>query len=295
VDVQMARVGHTPDATPASTHVSREAAAVSWPWPGASVGEPERGRYEWRVRDVGAATWSPWAAFALYPSLLDRVVDEKIFRVGTEATAHVPFLFTDRGTNKPAGFDLELGEAIAAELGVRFERVPHDGLALFKELDSRRVDVVLASVSLGKEQPRPYALSKPYVHTALVTVVRAGVRLTPPGTGKQIAVLTHVAAVDIAKRHFPGATIHEVDSLDNGFSSLAGGSVDAVVCVDYIARAHREVDGVKLQIDPTHVADSAIAIAMPSGDDALVRRIDEALTSLEQSGRLPTLRKKYGL
>ena len=60
---------------------------------------------------------------------------------------YAPITFKDPATNKLTGFDIELGEAIAAELGLKAEWQETAFAQMLPSLQTGRVDMVMAFMS----------------------------------------------------------------------------------------------------------------------------------------------------
>ncbi|MDB4937991.1 MAG: serine/threonine protein kinase [Labilithrix sp.] len=265
---------------------------VMWPWPGERA---EPGGYRWRVREAGAG-WSEWATFSFYPSVLDRVVDQKKLRVGMETTYHEPFVYYDAHQKKVVGFDVDLANELASSLGVTLERVSHEWKDLFTGVEERELDVVLSAVTITKERARKYGFSDPYLRTGVVVTTRASSdRLTAPGIGKTIGAQRQTTAAQTAKRSFPQATFREYDTLDSAFAALSRAEIDALLSDETVVLPRAEVKAGGYRIDSARLTDDAYGIMLPAGDEKLRLRIDEILKELIANGRIAQLKKTYGI
>jgi len=78
-------------------------------------------------------------------SVLDRVTEDGMVRIGVR-NDNPPMSFLD-DSGDWVGFDLELAEALAAEMGVDYELVPVDGTTRISMLESGQVDMSVASMN----------------------------------------------------------------------------------------------------------------------------------------------------
>jgi serine/threonine-protein kinase len=263
-----------------------------WPWPGERA---EPGGYRWRVRESGSG-WSEWATFAFYPSVLDRIADQKKLRVGMETTYHEPFVFYDAHQKKVVGFDVDLAQELASHLGVSLDRVSHEWKDLFTGIEERELDVVLSAVTITKDRTRKYGFSVPYLRTGVVVTTRASSeRLGAPGTGKTIGAQRQTTAAQTAKRSFPQATFREYDTLDSAFAALARAEIDALLSDETVMLPRAEVKAGGYRIDSAHLTDDAYGIMLPLGDERLRVRVDQILKELVASGRIAELKTTYGI
>src|ERR1700682_563162 len=95
----------------------------------------------------------------LAQSALDRVRKSGELRIGTDAT-YPPFETAEGG--QYTGFDIDLGTAIARELGVkpRFVNAAFDGI--FPALQNGTFDAVMSSVTITPERSASLLFSDPY-------------------------------------------------------------------------------------------------------------------------------------
>jgi len=97
--------------------------------------------------DVGAvvADDGDSASSSTTESVLDRVTEEGLVRIGVR-NDNPPMSFLD-DSGDWVGFDLELAEALAEEMGVDYELVPVDGTTRIGFLESGQVDMSVASMN----------------------------------------------------------------------------------------------------------------------------------------------------
>jgi polar amino acid transport system substrate-binding protein len=93
-----------------------------------------------------AALLSATALSAQAQALPDRIKTAGKIIVATQPN-YPPIAFKDPATNKLAGFDIEVGEAIAKELGVTIEWQETAFAQMLPSLQTGRVDMVMAGMS----------------------------------------------------------------------------------------------------------------------------------------------------
>ena len=100
----------------------------------------------------------------------------KIF-IGTEG-AFPPFTFFD-DQNNLKGFDIDIGNAIAKQLGLEPEWKAHAWDTLLIALNQGRFDFVIASHTITEERAKAVDFSKPYYCTGNVIVSKPKGPQTP--------------------------------------------------------------------------------------------------------------------
>ena len=91
--------------------------------------------------------------------------------VGTEAT-FAPFEFMDEQTKQLTGFDMEIIEAVAKEMGddVRVHNMGFD--ALIPSLQTGIIDVTVAAMTITPERQKRVDFTDPYYQSGVVIMVR---------------------------------------------------------------------------------------------------------------------------
>ncbi|MBS2013066.1 MAG: transporter substrate-binding domain-containing protein [Deltaproteobacteria bacterium] len=260
-----------------------------WPW----SGTPQPGVYRWSVASKRRAVSR--GEFAFYPSMLDRVKQTGKLRVSLEATQHPPFVYVDKA-GRMSGFDVDLAEAIAEDMGVELTRQPRAWEQLFRDVESRDADIVLSAVTITPERARRVTFSTPYVQTGVVVTTRAGTpRIQAPGRGLRLGAQRSTTGASVLGARFHDASARELDTLDAAFVGLAQGELDGLVADAAIVAARDEVKSGRFRIQSPPLTKDGYGVMMPPGDEPLRERVNLALAALEASGKLLTLRQKYGV
>jgi polar amino acid transport system substrate-binding protein len=199
----------------------------------------------------------------------------------------------------PPGFQIEMGRALAAQLGVALK--PDWILTMF-QMRSADCDIVLDTIADREAQGETnLRLSKPYYRTGVVLVVRADSALTSfadlnehTKVGVQVGSM---AAMVLSRRHVSTSTYgFEVDSLD----AVAGHEIDAATVTPssagYYNLTHPDHALRSLGFDDTAPELSwNVAVGMVRPDDKLREAIDAALDHLNADGTIERVYAHYGI
>lgn len=104
---------------------------------------------------LGASLATPGFA----ADLLDDIKAKGAIKVGLEGT-YPPFNYQDE-SGKLTGFEVELAQALAKELGVEAQFQPTKWDGILAALESRRLDVVINQVTISDERRKKYDFSTP--------------------------------------------------------------------------------------------------------------------------------------
>jgi len=75
-------------------------------------------------------------------------------------TAFIPFSFKQGNTY--TGFDVEMWDAIAKELGLRYKLQPMDFNGILPGLQTRNIDVAIAGITMRADRAKVIDFSDPY-------------------------------------------------------------------------------------------------------------------------------------
>ena len=170
--------------------------------------------------------------------MLDEIVERGELRVGMTLQFEPEMYLDDAG--KPAGYDVELLNLLATDLGVELTIENQE----FDALDPRP-----AGRAVGHDLGRPRAAPAPAAADVLQRLVRAvragarrGGRLRPRATiaaynvaGTTITALQGSTAAEQVTTQFPEATLAEFPQQDAAFLEVASGRADAIVVESYLA------------------------------------------------------------
>ncbi|SFR69776.1 cystine transport system substrate-binding protein [Agromyces sp. CF514] len=213
--------------------------------------------------------------------------------VATEGT-YRPFTFHDEGSGDLVGYDVEIAEAVADELGLKVEFQETQWDAIFAGLDAGRFDVIANQVSINPEREESYLFSTPYTVSPSVVVVNEGDTsiktfddLKGKTTAQSLTSNFYQLAVDA------GANVESVEGWAQAVALLEQGRVDATVndkltFLDYVKQNPDAKLEVAAETDP-----SESALAFTKDKTALVKAVDEALAKLKEDGTLAEIGEKY--
>lgn len=228
------------------------------------------------------------AVFALCAS----VASAEDLIVATD-TAFVPFEFKEG--DKYTGFDIDLWDAIAKELGVTYELRPMDFAGIIPALQTGQVDVALAGITIKPERQEVIDFSDGYYNSGLLLMVPTDSTITGPAdlAGKKLAVKTGTSSSDYAEENFKETELRKFPNIDNAYLELRAGGVDAAMhdtpnVLYYIATAG---EGQVKAVGDQMMAHQ-YGIGFPKGSE-LTPKVNEALAKLKADGRYDAIYEKW--
>ncbi|HEY5223826.1 MAG TPA: amino acid ABC transporter substrate-binding protein [Microbacteriaceae bacterium] len=213
--------------------------------------------------------------------------------IGTEGT-YRPFSYHDATTNKLTGYDIDVTNAVAKQLGIKvtFQETQWDGI--FAALDAKRIDVIANQVSITPERQAKYSFSTPYTVSPGVIITRAddkSITSFADLKGKTTAQSNTSDWYALAQKY--GANVQAVEGWAQSIALLTQGRIDATVndkltLLDY-EKQHPEA---KLRIAAT-AADPAKNAFTFRKSSTLAPDFDKALATLSADGTLAKISEKY--
>jgi len=225
-------------------------------------------------------------------SALSRVQQSGTLRWGADLQGGEPYVFEDpRRPGALTGFEVEIAEALARELGVRAEFVQNDWSTLVPSLERGTFDIALNGLEVTPARAQRIRLSRPYYLFAERLVAREGdgrVRDLASLRGLRVGTLANSLAWDLLGQ--AGAERIPYQGVDEPFIDLAQGRTDAVLLDDIIVARYGNKPGLVVVGD---VGEGRYAIGLRRGDDDLWHAVDGALGRLARSGALRAIFKRW--
>lgn len=228
----------------------------------------------------------------LAQTALQRVRQTGELRVGTDAT-YPPFETVEGDVY--SGFDIDLINAIAKEMGVsaRFINASFDGI--FPALQNGTFDAVISSVTITDERKRSMLFTDPYYDSGQLIAVREetqGIATPDDLKGKTIGVqINTTAQYDLEKRE--GVTVNKYNTIDLALLDLQNKRIDAVVCDAPVLKFMIFKSFRGLKTIGRRFTDEKFGIAVASGNEDLVREMNAALKRIRESGEYDKIHEKW--
>ncbi|HZA12883.1 MAG TPA: ABC transporter substrate-binding protein/permease [Myxococcaceae bacterium] len=256
-----------------------------------------------RTASQAARALAPWLlALAASPAFAEDSLQSVRARGelswGADAQGGAPYVFQDpMEPNRLIGFEVDLADALARQLGVRARPVQGQWDKLLELLGRGDFDVALNGIEVAEEKRRVVDLTRPYYVTAERLTVRRGDPNAPRTLaelkGRPVGTLPGSLAERILQHE--GAEVKTYDGGQNEiYEDLLLGRTAAVLLDEPITRYYGEIHP-DLSVLPGAFGEVRYAIAVRRGDDALRAALDEALAALASDGTLRTIYERWGL
>ncbi len=219
-------------------------------------------------------------------------------RLGTEG-AYAPFNSVSE-SGELNGFDIDIGNAICAEMEVTCEWSTHDWGGVIPALNSGKFDVLIASMAITDERMEKVAFSDPYYFNTMrfVALKELGLEDATPETldGKVLGTQSGGVASKVLKQYFPDNDVKLYPKLGEAFLDMESGRLDLVLESKF-ALADWIADGVDCCefVGQDFLLDGTIGAGMAFRKDGtdLRDRFNIALATIIENGTYDEIRAKY--
>ena len=220
-------------------------------------------------------------------------VEKGKLKIGMEI-GYPPMEYYDADGKTPVGFDIELGKAVAAKLGLEAEFVDTAWDGIFAGLETNKYDCVMSAATITPERLESMEFSKPYIGNgqAIIVNTESGFKPASPAEleGKIVAYQAETTSdLFMTKQAQAGLkfTPAEFDKVINAFDELKLNRCDAVVA-DALVYANYANDPA---FASTWVgnADEYFGVAIRKGNSALLDKVNAAIDEMKADGTMKSL------
>ncbi len=222
-------------------------------------------------------------------------------RIGVEG-AYPPFSWKESdGSLK--GFDIDIAEALCAEMKRKCVLVEQDWDGMIPALLARKYDAIVASMSITDERKKRVNFSDKYYNTPAKFVAKngSGLDISKAGLkGKRIGVQRGTTHQCFLEKHFPDAELVLYATQEEVFQDLAIGRIDANFSDSIAAfdgflktdagKGYGYVGGD--QNDP-ECHGEGVGIAVRKQDDKLRQELNRAIKTIRENGTYQKINAKY--
>ena len=239
------------------------------------------------------------AAVALTANLA--MADGDKIRIAIEG-AYPPFS-EKTVSGEVVGFDIDIANALCAEMKRECELVEQDWDGMIPGLLARKYDAILASMSITPERQKKIDFSAKYYNTPAKFAAKDGMFADDkPATlaGKIIGVQSATIHADYAKAIYNASEIREYGTQEEVYLDLASGRLDAILADSIaISDGFLKTDngsgysffGVDHN-DPEYFGNGA-GVGVRKGETELKEDFSKAIEAIRSNGKYKEINAKY--
>lgn len=209
-----------------------------------------------------------------------------------------PMEYYEEDGSTPTGFDVEVGKAIAAKLGLEAEFVDTAWDGIFAGLDTDKYDCVISAVSINEDRQANYNLTEAYISNKLMLVTPQDSEIASLDdlSGKTVAVQGETTADYYIQDLIAGGLdceLMQYDKVINCFDELKTGRTDAVFTDSVVAAYYLGDDAAAYKTAWENSEGEPMAICLKKGNDELTAAVEKAIDELYEDGTMATIAQEY--
>jgi len=195
------------------------------------------------------------------------------------------------------GFDAELAQQFAKELGVNCQLVIIPWANKVAEINGKQIDLIWNGMTATDELGKEIDFSVSYAKNAQVAVVKKGSTLTKDKvSGATLSVEDGSAGATVAEENIKATKINKVTAQVDALNEVLAGTSDAAI-VDITMAQSVVGEGAYADLEILEGAsygDEIFAVGLRKGSD-LKAKLDDFLKAKYEDGTLEALAKKYSV
>jgi arginine/ornithine transport system substrate-binding protein len=228
---------------------------------------------------------------------------DKPLRLGIEA-AYPPFAYKE-ASGEIAGFDVDIGNALCAEMKVQCQWVEQEFDGLIPSLKVKKVDAILSSMTITDERRKSVDFTGKYYYSPARLVMKEGstvdadfANLKGKRIGVQRATTTDRFASEVMAAQ--GAQVVRYSSQNEIYLDLISGRLDGTLADAIpVEEGFLKTDNGKgfafvgpSFTDPAYFGEGA-GIAVRKGDSELLGKLNAAIAAIRASGEYQQIQQRY--
>jgi len=218
-------------------------------------------------------------------------------RWGADIESGAPYSYKSTDDpNKIIGFEADIVEALAHELGMEAQFVQNKWEGLIEGLKRKDYDIVVNGLEITPDRAQEVDFSQPYYLTSETLAVRRstdGITQLENLRGRRVGTLEASLAQRILQALTYPVEIVPYSEEVHAYGDLALGRVDAVLLDEPIALYYAKPNP-ELKLVGAPIGHLEYGIAMRKGE-VFNRKLDEALGKLKRNGTLRAILERWNL
>ncbi|MFD4819507.1 transporter substrate-binding domain-containing protein [Peribacillus butanolivorans] len=202
-----------------------------------------------------------------------------------------PFNYVEAGELK--GFDVEIGKALAKEMGLKANPVTNPWESIVSALKGKKFDVVIGSMAITEKNKKEVNFTEPYYYSGGAIFVAESndeIKSTEDLTGKRIGVVAQ-STYDVAAKEYTDDIKYYTSDVTALNDLTIKGRLDAVITAPVIG-LEAKAAGLEIKQAGDALWIEHAGIAVRKEDEALLKALNEALQRIIENGEYERISKK---
>lgn len=221
----------------------------------------------------------------------EKAPENKVYVVGTNAE-YPPFEFIENG--EVAGLDADIIKEAAKRMGIEYKWLNTNFDGLIPALQTKKVDLVIAGMSITPEREKAVNFSVPYLSSkvAIVTSKVNPIKDMNDLSGKKYGVELGTTK-EASARKIAGAEVIPFSSNTGALVALKSGKVNGMVLDESVAQKFIDKNPELVMVGT--LEGEPKAVAFNKDDTELAEKFSKVIEEMLNDGTIENLRKQYGV
>lgn len=208
--------------------------------------------------------------------------------------AYPPFNFIDEEGDL-AGFDIDIANALANELGVKAVPITTAWDGIIGGLTSNRFDMIIGSMAITESRLEEVNFTDPYYFDGAQFFVPSESDVTGLDDLEEgvVGVVTGTTFHDLLNEKNNIANIRQFESDVDNFMALEQGRMDGLVTGIFVGLQAPEKFGIQIKPAGEMLYAEEIGIAVRKADETLLEKLNEALLTIIENGTYEEISMKW--
>ncbi|NOU74315.1 transporter substrate-binding domain-containing protein [Paenibacillus sp. LMG 31458] len=225
--------------------------------------------------------------------VLQKIAKNKTLTVGTDATFK-PFEY--KSGDKYDGFDIELIQAVAKEMGAdKVEFVDTEFKGLIPGLQAKKFDLIVSAMYITDERKQTIDFSDTYFPGGLTIMIKKDndkIKGIEDLKGKKVAVQIGTKSVKFLEESHKDIPLVKVEKNTEMFLELETGKVEAVVTGGPAAMTYAKEKGT-VKVLPKGLTQEFYGYGIRKDNPEFQKAVNEALVKIKANGKYNEIFKKW--
>lgn len=240
------------------------------------------------------------AAVAVNQAHADQLADIKSSKTLVCGVLDVfePFGYTDTSTRTVQGYDVDICNAVAAEMGVKAEIKPVSIEARIPSLQQKQMDILAAGLAYSPQRAEQVGFSDAYYVSPNIIAAKTSKNYASVKdlTGKRISFVKGSISENYIKGEVPDASAVGYEDITTGFTALVQGKVEGFstseeVFNKLVTRLGSKASGYAVLQPP--IGREVWGIGVRKDETAMLAAVNSALQNLEKTGKMQAIFDKW--
>lgn len=197
---------------------------------------------------------------------------------------------------KPVGYDIDMGNYIAEQLGVKAEIVPVTSANRIPYLQTKKVDIVISSLGKNPEREKVIDFSNAYApfFSGVYGTKDIAVTKVEDLDGKTVgATRGAIEEQELTETAPASATVKRYEDNNATISAFISGQVDLIATGNTVAAAIATKSPDRAPVLKFVIKDSPCYVGMNKSEPELLAKVNEIIAKAKETGALAKFSEKW--